>query len=118
MCRPALLDPPKPPDRERDHPVVNERAAFVYQLASSYRYWERERSNLAIPWSDDYASLLELAEAYDVPHPVVRTGVCHNSESTLIGGTVDYNPEPVEPPAEGSLLICCSRPHDDVVLDL
>jgi hypothetical protein len=28
------------------------------------------------------------------------------------------NPDPVEPPAEGSVLICCSRPHDDVVLDL
>ena len=32
--------------------------------------------------------------------------------------TVDYDPEPVEPPADGSALICCSRPRDDVVLDL
>jgi ferredoxin-NADP reductase/MOSC domain-containing protein YiiM len=80
---------------------------------------EFARSNLAIPWSDDYASLLELAEACDVPvRWSCRTGVCHNCETTLIAGTLDYNPDPVEPPAEGSALICCSRPHDDVVLDL
>jgi ferredoxin-NADP reductase/MOSC domain-containing protein YiiM/ferredoxin len=80
---------------------------------------EFARSNLAVHWSDDYVSLLELAEACDVPvRWSCRTGVCHNCESTLIAGTVDYNPEPVEPPAEGSALICCSQPHDDVVLDL
>jgi ferredoxin-NADP reductase/ferredoxin len=80
---------------------------------------EFARSNLAIPWSDDFASLLELAEACDVPvRWSCRTGVCHNCETTLIAGAVDYNPEPVEPPAGGSALICCSRPRDDVVLDL
>jgi ferredoxin-NADP reductase/MOSC domain-containing protein YiiM/ferredoxin len=80
---------------------------------------EFARSNLAIPWSDDYASLLELAEACDVPvRWSCRTGVCHNCETTLIAGSVDYNPDPVEPPAGGSALICCSRPHDDVVVDL
>ena len=80
---------------------------------------EFTRSNLAIPWSDDYASLLELAEACDVPvRWSCRTGVCHNCETTLIAGDLGYNPEPVEPPADGSALICCSQPHDDVVLDL
>jgi ferredoxin-NADP reductase/MOSC domain-containing protein YiiM len=80
---------------------------------------EFARSNLAIRWSDDYASLLELAEACDVPvRWSCRTGVCHNCETTLIAGSVDYNPEPVEPPADGSALICCSQPHDDMVLDL
>ena len=80
---------------------------------------EFARSSLAIPWSDDHASLLELAEACDVPvRWSCRTGVCHNCETTLIAGSVDYNPDPVEPPADGSALICCSRPHDDLVLDL
>jgi ferredoxin-NADP reductase/MOSC domain-containing protein YiiM/ferredoxin len=80
---------------------------------------EFARSNLAVPWTPDYASLLELAEACDVPvRWSCRTGVCHNCESTLIAGTVDYDPDPVEPPAEGSALICCSQPRDDVVLDL
>jgi ferredoxin-NADP reductase/MOSC domain-containing protein YiiM/ferredoxin len=80
---------------------------------------EFARSNLAIPWSTDYASLLELAEACDVPvRWSCRTGVCHNCETTLIAGNVGYSPDPVEPPADGSALICCSQPRDDVVLDL
>ncbi len=77
------------------------------------------RSDLTIPWSGEYASLLELAEACDVPvRWSCRTGVCQTCETTLIAGDVAYSPEPVEPPADGSLLICCSRPRDDLVLDL
>jgi ferredoxin-NADP reductase/MOSC domain-containing protein YiiM/ferredoxin len=77
------------------------------------------RSNLAIPWDSDYGSLLELAEACDVPvRWSCRTGVCHTCESTLIAGRVKYDPTPVEPPAEGSVLICCSQPRNDLVLDL
>jgi ferredoxin-NADP reductase/MOSC domain-containing protein YiiM/ferredoxin len=80
---------------------------------------EFARSNLAISWSSDYASLLELAEACDVPvRWSCRTGVCHNCETTLIAGNVDYNPDPVEPPADGSALICCARPRDNLALDL
>ena len=80
---------------------------------------EFARSNLSVPWSGDYASLLELAEACDVPvRWSCRTGVCHNCETTLIAGDLDYDPDPVEPPAVGSALICCSKPHEDVVLDL
>ena len=80
---------------------------------------EFARSSLAIPWSDDYASLLELADACDVPvRWSCRTGVCHTCETTLIAGDVKYNPDPVEPPADGSTLICCSQPRDDLVLEL
>ncbi|MBV8988133.1 MAG: MOSC domain-containing protein, partial [Solirubrobacterales bacterium] len=80
---------------------------------------EFARSNLAIPWSDDYTSLLELAEACDVPvRWSCRTGVCHTCETTLIAGNVGYSPDPVEPPADGSALICCSQPREDIVLDL
>jgi ferredoxin-NADP reductase/MOSC domain-containing protein YiiM len=80
---------------------------------------EFARSNLAIPWSGDYTSLLELAEACDVPvRWSCRTGVCHTCETTLIAGDVGYSPDPVEPPADGSALICCSQPRDDIVLDL
>jgi ferredoxin-NADP reductase/ferredoxin len=80
---------------------------------------EFARSDLAIPWSDHYGNLLELAEACDVPvRWSCRTGVCHNCETTLVAGTVDHDPAPVEPPARGSALICCARPREDVVLDL
>jgi ferredoxin-NADP reductase/ferredoxin len=80
---------------------------------------EFARTNLAIPWSNEYGSLLELAEACDVPvRWSCRTGVCHTCETTLIAGNVGYSPDPVEPPADGSALICCSQPRDGVVLDL
>jgi ferredoxin-NADP reductase/MOSC domain-containing protein YiiM/ferredoxin len=80
---------------------------------------EFARSNLAIPWGSEYASLLELAEACDVPvRWSCRTGVCHTCETTLIAGDLGYTPDPVEPPAEGSAFICCAQPRGDVVLDL
>ena len=80
---------------------------------------EFARSDLAVTWSSGYGSLLELAEACDVPvRWSCRTGVCQSCETTLIAGALAYSPDPVEDPAEGSALICCSQPLDDVVLDL
>jgi hypothetical protein len=35
-----------------------------------------------------------------------------------MSGAVRYAPEPVDEPADGSALICCSRPSGDLVLDL
>ncbi len=80
---------------------------------------EFARSSLAVPWSSDFASLLELAEACDVPvRWSCRTGVCQTCETTVIAGRLGYNPDPVESPPDGSALICCSQPRDDLVLDL
>ncbi len=78
------------------------------------------RSGIAAHWkASGYQSLLELAEACDVPvRWSCRTGVCHNCESGLVSGAVVYGPEPLEKPAEGNLLICCSQPVGDVVVDL
>jgi len=77
------------------------------------------RSGLTLPWDAKYQSLLELAEACDVPvRWSCRTGVCHTCETALIAGEVDYEPEPLDPPAKGDALICCSRPRGEVVLDL
>jgi MOSC domain-containing protein YiiM/ferredoxin-NADP reductase/ferredoxin len=78
------------------------------------------RSGIAAHWKTSaYQSILELAEACDVPvRWSCRTGVCHNCESGLISGSVTYEPDPLDPPAEGNVLICCSRPQDDVVLDI
>jgi ferredoxin-NADP reductase len=77
------------------------------------------RSGLALPWDAKYQSLLELAEACDVPvRWSCRTGVCHTCETALIAGEVEYDPEPLDPPAKGDALICCSRPRGEVILDL
>jgi ferredoxin-NADP reductase/ferredoxin len=77
------------------------------------------RVGLTVPWRDDVASLLELAEACDVPTRwSCRTGICHSCEAGLLGGAVSYDPQPVDPPADGNVLVCCAVPSDDVVLDL
>jgi len=77
------------------------------------------RSNLSVHWHPKYQSLLELAEACDIPvRWSCRTGVCHSCESGLVAGAIDYQPDPLESPADGNLLICCSRPRSDVVIDL
>ena len=77
------------------------------------------RSGLTVRWGRGYDSLLELAEACDVPvRWSCRTGVCHSCETNLMSGAVRYAPEPVDEPADGSTLICCSQPAGDLVLDL
>ena len=66
------------------------------------------RSGLSVPWSSNYHSLLELAEACDVPTRYsCRTGVCHTCVTPILSGTVDYDPQPLEPPDQGEVLICC-----------
>ncbi|WP_284741368.1 MOSC and FAD-binding oxidoreductase domain-containing protein [Amycolatopsis sp. RTGN1] len=77
------------------------------------------RSGLTVPWSEEYPSLLEFAEACDVPTRwSCRTGVCHTCVTPVLAGRVQYDPEPLEPPADGEALVCCARPREDVVLDL
>ena len=77
------------------------------------------RSGIAAHWNPSWQSILELAEACDVPvRWSCRTGVCHNCESGLVSGAVVYGPEPLEQPADGNLLVCCSQPIRDVVIDL
>jgi ferredoxin len=78
------------------------------------------RSGVAAHWNAAlYPNILELAEACDVPvRWSCRTGVCHNCESGLVSGTVNYSPEPLDMPAQGNVLVCCSQPAGDVVIDL
>ncbi len=78
------------------------------------------RSGVAAHWNPSaYQSLLELAEACDVPvRWSCRTGVCHSCESGLVSGAVVYGPQPLDAPADGNLLVCCSQPTGDVVIDL
>jgi len=77
------------------------------------------RSGITVPWDPKFASLLELAEACDVPvRWSCRTGVCHTCMTGLIAGSVVYNPEPLERPATGNVLVCCSHPNANVTLDL
>ena len=77
------------------------------------------RSDLAVPWSERYPSLLDFAEACDVPVAFgCRNGTCHTCESGLVSGEVSYDPEPLEEPPDGRLLVCCTRPSSELTLDL
>ena len=99
----AATRPPHPPPGE---PGTGPAIAFA-------------RSGLTVPWDPGYASLLELAEACDVPvRWSCRTGVCHTCETGVLSGKVSYAPEPVDDPAAGDILICCSQPSGDLALDL
>ncbi len=77
------------------------------------------RTGLDVRWGEQWPSILEFAEACDVPvRWSCRSGVCHTCETGLLDGTVDYAPEPLEAPAAGNVLVCCSRPATDLVIDL
>jgi ferredoxin-NADP reductase len=77
------------------------------------------RSGLAVRWSDDYPSVLELAEACDVPTQwSCRTGVCHTCVTGVLSGSTTYTTTPLEPPGPDETLICSSQPAGDLVLDL
>ncbi len=77
------------------------------------------RSGITVAWDRKFGSLLELAEACDVPvRWSCRTGVCHTCMTGLISGSITYQPEPLESPAPGNVLVCCSQPNANVILDL
>ncbi|MFD3376649.1 MULTISPECIES: MOSC domain-containing protein [unclassified Streptomyces] len=77
------------------------------------------RSGISTPLPDSSRSVLELAEACDVPARwSCRTGVCHTCTTPLLSGDITYSPAPLDPPPDGEVLICCARPGTDIVLDM
>ena len=77
------------------------------------------RTGLTVNWSPDYHSLLELAEACDIPTRYsCRSGVCHTCVTGVVAGAVAYTQPPLEQPPDGTVLICCTAPRNDLVLDL
>jgi ferredoxin-NADP reductase len=77
------------------------------------------RCGLTVRWSDGYESVLEFAEACDVPTQwSCRTGVCHTCVTAVLAGKAEYTMPPLEEPGPDETLICSSRPTGDLVLDL
>jgi ferredoxin-NADP reductase len=106
----APVRPPHPPEGENAEADTDAAKGPLVSFA---------RSGIAAHWTPSYQSILELAEACDVPvRWSCRAGICHNCESGLVSGKVAYDPQPLDMPAEGNLLVCCSRPTGDIVVDL
>jgi ferredoxin len=77
------------------------------------------RSGISTPFPTIRRSVLELADACDVPTRwSCRSGVCHTCITPLLSGDVSYSPAPLDPPADGHVLICCAQPDTDIVLDM
>ncbi|MFS8102801.1 MOSC domain-containing protein [Lentzea alba] len=77
------------------------------------------RSGLTVAWRDGDTSVLDLAEACDVPTRwSCRAGACHTCITPVLSGSIRNDPDPLEPAAPGNALICCARPETDLVLDL
>ncbi len=80
-----------------------------------------ERVDVATSWTPG---------GWDAGRWSCRAGVCHTARgSSREGGggggggargriRPSYGPEPLDPPAQGNLLVCCSRPAGDIVIDL
>ena len=76
------------------------------------------KSGIAAAWDPSQESILALAEANGLrPDFSCRTGICHTCVSKLVEGDVDYVTEPLDRPDPGCVLICCSVPRTDVVID-
>ena len=96
----------KPPHQPPGAPGTGPRVTFA-------------RSGITVPFGDDWGNVLNLADACDVPTRwSCRTGVCHTCTTPLLSGDITYNPDPLEPPADGDVLICCARPSTEIVVDL
>ena len=77
------------------------------------------RSGITTAFGDAWRSVLDLADACDVPTRwSCRTGVCHTCVTPLLSGDISYHPDPLEPPPDGQILICCAQPATDLVLDM
>ncbi|MFM0499730.1 FAD-binding oxidoreductase [Paraburkholderia caffeinilytica] len=72
-----------------------------------------------LPWDSSCHSLLEMAEQAGYAPPFnCRAGICSACLTPLLAGSVDYIEEPLAPPPEGEVLLCCTRPITPLTLAL
>ncbi|MEC4680439.1 MAG: MOSC domain-containing protein, partial [Nitrospirota bacterium] len=77
------------------------------------------KSGVKANWNPSFESILDLAEANGLsPDYSCRSGICHTCKCKIEEGEVEYVLEPLDSPDPGSVLICCSKPKTNVVLDV
>jgi MOSC domain-containing protein YiiM/ferredoxin-NADP reductase len=76
------------------------------------------QSGISAQWDPECENLLNFAEEQGVfPDFGCRAGICQTCGYPLLEGEVDYNFEPLTPPYPGQVLLCCTRPKSNLVID-
>ena len=74
------------------------------------------RSGIRAPWTEAAPLLLDFAESQGLaPAFSCRGGICSTCKTRLSSGEVAYFEGPLDPPQDGEVLICCSKPKGPVV---
>ena len=77
------------------------------------------RSGVTASWDPACESILDLAERQGLNLAYsCRSGICHTCMCELTEGEVEYLDEPLDEPDPGYVLICCSMPKTNLVLEV
>ena len=77
------------------------------------------KSGISAAWNPNAQSLLAFAEELGLaPEFSCRAGVCGSCKAHLVEGDVTYFEDPLDELASDEVLLCCSRPTTEIVLDL
>lgn len=104
--------------KDRSKISTGKRAAAVSECCGEIEV-AFSRSGVRANWNSSLESILDLAEASGLsPDYSCRSGICHTCMCKLEDGEVEYSEEPLDPPDPGYVLICCSKPRTNVVVDV
>jgi len=103
-----MLEGARPKRRQKKKTVEEENYKIIFSQSQITAQWDPESENL-----------LNFAEEQGVfPDFSCRAGICQTCGYGLLEGQVDYNFDPLAPPYPGQVLLCCTRPKSDLVIDV
>ena len=103
-----MLEGARPKRRQKKKAVEEENYKIVFSQSQITAQWDPESENL-----------LNFAEEQGVfPDFSCRAGICQTCGYGLLEGQVDYNFDPLAPPYPGQVLLCCTRPKSDLVIEV
>lgn len=77
-----------------------------------------QKSGKEAEWDGSSESLLELGESLGIDLDFgCRQGNCTACQQPKVSGETEYLHEPNGVPDDGNILLCCSVPRSDVVID-
>jgi ferredoxin len=77
-----------------------------------------KKSAIESEWTGQQESILELGEANGLDLNFgCRMGNCTACQQPIVSGEVDYPEGHNGVPEDGNILLCCSQPKGDVVID-